>query len=143
MLKLHVVQAEYGDCLILEYGQQASPRYILIDGGPTTTYERHLQGLLQQREEGGGARGHVRPVDGWGGTSRQGLGLAVECVELGAISLRVGLLLRIVAVVAQPGFQLAAIVRAETGITRAEMQLACRHLHPLARAGPGLGDAVR
>jgi hypothetical protein len=54
MLKLHVVQAEYGDCLILEYGQQASPRYILIDGGPTTTYERHLRGLLQQVGASGG-----------------------------------------------------------------------------------------
>ena len=82
-----------------------------------------LQGLLQQREEGGGARGHVRPVDGWGGTSRQGLGLAVECVELGAISLRVGLLLRVAAVVAQPAFQFAAIVGAELGIARLKCSL--------------------
>ncbi len=54
MLKLHVVQAEYGDCLLLEYGTASNPRYMLIDGGPTTTYERHLQGELQEIGASGG-----------------------------------------------------------------------------------------
>ena len=67
----------------------------------------------------------------------------VECVEFGAITLRVGLLLRIIAMVSQPGLQLAAIVCAEIGVARAEMQLACGHFHAFARAGPGLGNAVR
>ena len=34
-----------------------------------------LAALVRQREEGGGGRGHVRPVGGWGETSRQGLGI--------------------------------------------------------------------
>ncbi len=47
MLKLHVVQAQFGDCLVLEYGTAAHPHFILIDGGPPTTYDRHLHSILQ------------------------------------------------------------------------------------------------
>jgi beta-lactamase superfamily II metal-dependent hydrolase len=47
MLRLRVVQAEFGDCLILEYGTAANPHYILIDGGPEGTYPKHLRGELQ------------------------------------------------------------------------------------------------
>jgi hypothetical protein len=47
MLKLRVVQAEFGDCLILEYGTAAQPRFSLIDGGPDLIYPRHLKGALQ------------------------------------------------------------------------------------------------
>jgi hypothetical protein len=54
MLKLRVVQAEFGDCLILEYGTVASPRYILIDGGPDDTYGRHLKGELENIGNQGG-----------------------------------------------------------------------------------------
>ena len=54
MLKLHVVQAEHGDSLILEYGIPSNPRYLLIDGGPKTIYEEHLQTKLQSIREGGG-----------------------------------------------------------------------------------------
>ena len=36
MLKLHLVQAEHGACLIVEHGTSSNPRYILIDGGPAT-----------------------------------------------------------------------------------------------------------
>ncbi|HID87872.1 MAG TPA: hypothetical protein EYP55_10935, partial [Anaerolineae bacterium] len=54
MLKLHVVQAEHGDCLMLEYDRPSNPRYILIDGGPATIYEEHLRGkLLEIRASGG------------------------------------------------------------------------------------------
>jgi len=54
MLKLRIVQAEYGDCLILEYGTPEATRYTLIDGGPPTTYERHLRDELQGIRDGGG-----------------------------------------------------------------------------------------
>ncbi len=37
MLQLHMLEAEYGDCLILEYGAAASRRRILIDGGTPGT----------------------------------------------------------------------------------------------------------
>jgi beta-lactamase superfamily II metal-dependent hydrolase len=46
MLKLHLVQAEQGDCLILEHSTSLNPRYILIDGGPATIYKKHLRGKL-------------------------------------------------------------------------------------------------
>jgi hypothetical protein len=53
MLKLHVLQAEFGDCLLLEFGTQAQPKHILIDGGPPTTYDRHLRGELTKiRQQG-------------------------------------------------------------------------------------------
>ena len=34
MFKVHAIQASFGDCLILEYGTAAAPKYVLIDGGP-------------------------------------------------------------------------------------------------------------
>jgi hypothetical protein len=48
MLKLHVIQAEFGDCLLLEYGTSSKPRFTLIDGGPPGVYERHLRPVLQE-----------------------------------------------------------------------------------------------
>jgi hypothetical protein len=57
MLKLHVLQAQFGDCLMLEYGTAAQPHFMLIDGGPPTTYDRHLRGVLEEV----GAAG--RPLD--------------------------------------------------------------------------------
>ncbi|MFQ5340094.1 MAG: caspase family protein [Anaerolineae bacterium] len=54
MFKLHVVQAEHGDCLILEYATPASPRYLLIDGGPATIYQDHLRGELEKIRDDGG-----------------------------------------------------------------------------------------
>jgi len=54
MLTLHVIQAEYGDCLILEYGTQSNPKYVLIDGGPPGTYEAHLRAGLEKISQGGG-----------------------------------------------------------------------------------------
>lgn len=46
MLKLRVVQADFGDCFILEYGAAARPRCMLIDGGPGGIYQNHLRGEL-------------------------------------------------------------------------------------------------
>ena len=47
MLNLRVVQAQHGDCLMLEYGPAAKPKYILIDGGPADTYQTHLKPVLE------------------------------------------------------------------------------------------------
>jgi len=47
MLNLRVVQAQHGDCLLLEYGSAASPKYMLIDGGPADVYEAHLKPVLK------------------------------------------------------------------------------------------------
>jgi hypothetical protein len=46
MLKLRVIQAEFGDCLLLEYGSVAAPRFLLIDGGPDQIYPLHLKSEL-------------------------------------------------------------------------------------------------
>jgi len=48
MFKLHTVQAEEGDSLLLEYGKQSQPRFILIDGGPQGVYQAHLRAVLSQ-----------------------------------------------------------------------------------------------
>ena len=42
MFKLHAVQAQFGDSLILEYGTAANRRHVLIDGGPPGNYEADL-----------------------------------------------------------------------------------------------------
>lgn len=53
MFALTVVQAFFGDSLLLEYGDAGSPRYILVDGGPAQTYERHLSGVLTRLKQDG------------------------------------------------------------------------------------------
>jgi beta-lactamase superfamily II metal-dependent hydrolase len=47
MFKLHVVQAKYGDALILSFGSPAKPRHILIDGGPSGNYAADLGPALE------------------------------------------------------------------------------------------------
>lgn len=54
MLKLRVVQARYGDCLILENGYGKRKRFVLVDGGPARVYGPYLRGELQRIAEGGG-----------------------------------------------------------------------------------------
>lgn len=46
MFKLRAVQAEFGDCLLLDYGTAEEPHHILVDGGPPNTYKDHLQCVL-------------------------------------------------------------------------------------------------
>jgi len=48
MIKLHVIQAEYGDCFILESKIAKKAVNILIDGGPNQTFEKHLKPTLQK-----------------------------------------------------------------------------------------------
>ncbi|TLN09242.1 MBL fold metallo-hydrolase, partial [bacterium] len=55
VLRLHVVQADYGDSLVLEYGRAAAPHFMLIDGGPPGVYSQHLKPALQQLAQGGAA----------------------------------------------------------------------------------------
>jgi Metallo-beta-lactamase superfamily len=55
MFKLRVLQAEYGDCLILEYGTDDAPRFLLVDGGPEGTYAEHLGAELRRIAASGGA----------------------------------------------------------------------------------------
>ena len=46
MLKLIVVQAEFGDCLLLQSSDGGNSISILIDGGPSQTYEKNLKPTL-------------------------------------------------------------------------------------------------
>jgi beta-lactamase superfamily II metal-dependent hydrolase len=54
MLKLHMIQAEQGDCMLVEYGTLAQPKYTLIDGGPAKVYKTHLRDQLRKIKEAGG-----------------------------------------------------------------------------------------
>src|SRR5436853_4823327 len=46
MLRIEMLQAGHGDCLWIEYGDPASPRRVLVDGGATGTYKRALRPRL-------------------------------------------------------------------------------------------------
>ena len=45
-MKLHVVQADFGDCLIMETAGASGRKVILIDGGPKGNYQDHLKPAL-------------------------------------------------------------------------------------------------
>jgi metal-dependent hydrolase (beta-lactamase superfamily II) len=47
-MDLNIIQAEYGDCMILEFGRSYRKHYFLIDGGPSLIYRRHLKNELQK-----------------------------------------------------------------------------------------------
>jgi Metallo-beta-lactamase superfamily len=53
VLALRAVQAEFGDCLIVEFGSAGEPRYLLVDGGPPGTYVRDLEPELRRIAAGG------------------------------------------------------------------------------------------
>ena len=46
MLALDVVQAAFGDCLVVRYVTSRTTRTLLIDGGPSGTYPKHLRPWL-------------------------------------------------------------------------------------------------
>lgn len=48
MLALHLIQAELGDCLMVEYGTVQKPRFLLLDGGPRDIFRDHLKKVLEQ-----------------------------------------------------------------------------------------------
>lgn len=54
MLSLRVVQARYGDCLIVEHGTGKRRKHILIDGGPPNVYKPYLKPELQAIAAAGG-----------------------------------------------------------------------------------------
>lgn len=54
MLKLRIVQARYGDCLILESGYGKRRKYVLVDGGPNQVYRPFLRGELKRIADTGG-----------------------------------------------------------------------------------------
>jgi hypothetical protein len=47
-LQLQMVQADYGDCLILQAGTAGKMVHVLIDGGPDGVYAQHLKPSLQE-----------------------------------------------------------------------------------------------
>lgn len=47
-MKLHIIQAEYGDCFILESKIGKDSMNLLIDGGPYQTFKKHLKPALQK-----------------------------------------------------------------------------------------------
>lgn len=47
-LRLRVIQADYGDCLILEADAGGNTSYILIDGGPDGVYDTYLKPELEE-----------------------------------------------------------------------------------------------
>lgn len=54
MFKLRVVQAKFGDCLIVEYGDKENSKYMLIDGGPGGVYPGSLRSELLKIKNNGG-----------------------------------------------------------------------------------------
>jgi len=46
IFSLEVVQADYGDCLLLHYGKKSDPKIIVIDGGPADIYNDFLKPRL-------------------------------------------------------------------------------------------------
>jgi len=53
MYNIHVIQANYGDCILLEYGTSAASKYALIDGGPKGVWNNHLKGELERLADQG------------------------------------------------------------------------------------------
>lgn len=51
MFKVEMLQAEWGDCLWIEYGNSSNPKRILIDGGITSTYKLIKQRILALPED--------------------------------------------------------------------------------------------
>ncbi len=54
MFNLHILQADFGDCLILELGSSPQSRYLLTVGGPKDVYQEHLHAELQRILDSGG-----------------------------------------------------------------------------------------
>jgi len=53
MFRLHAINAFFGDCLLLEYGTADAPHFVLVDGGPPETYQRHLSTVLRDVKQRG------------------------------------------------------------------------------------------
>lgn len=51
LFTLEALEAAYGDCLILHYGTVATPRVMIIDGGPSGIYAKRLRPRLAQLQK--------------------------------------------------------------------------------------------
>lgn len=51
MFKIHMLGADHGDCLWVEYGSATKPKRILIDAGTTGTYPRALRPKIEATVE--------------------------------------------------------------------------------------------
>ena len=47
MFKLKIIQANFGDSFLVEFGSDDDKKYFLVDGGPKHTYSNHLRYVLQ------------------------------------------------------------------------------------------------
>ena len=47
MLTLIVVQAQFGDCLLLQSSDGDKSTLVLVDGGTSQTYEKHLKPTIE------------------------------------------------------------------------------------------------
>lgn len=56
---LEALEAKHGDALLLHYGTKASPRLIVIDGGPRGTYKKSVEPRLEEIRQ---ARGGVLEI---------------------------------------------------------------------------------
>jgi hypothetical protein len=61
---LDVIRARKGDCLMVHYGTKASPRLMMIDGGPSDVYKPHLRPRIEKLRDDRGLDDHDSlPVD--------------------------------------------------------------------------------
>lgn len=51
---MRVIQAKFGDCLIVIFGEKNNPKYMLIDGGPGGVYPNFLRPELKKIKNSGG-----------------------------------------------------------------------------------------
>jgi hypothetical protein len=52
LFTLEAVQALHGDALLLHFGNASAPELMVIDGGPSTVYDNHLQPRLLELKKG-------------------------------------------------------------------------------------------
>ena len=46
MYNIHLLPAGFGDSILIEYGKEDDPRYVLIDGGPYFEFDKVLKGMF-------------------------------------------------------------------------------------------------
>jgi beta-lactamase superfamily II metal-dependent hydrolase len=51
LFTLEALEAAYGDCLLVHYGTVATPRVMLVDGGPTGIYSKRLRPRLLELQK--------------------------------------------------------------------------------------------
>ncbi|MGF6410085.1 hypothetical protein [Paraburkholderia sp. MM5482-R1] len=54
MFRIHMLPADHGDCLWLEYGVQSAPKVILIDAGAVSAWPRLKAKINEEKQKRGG-----------------------------------------------------------------------------------------